>query len=90
MEHDIGTAAQTSDLTESQQWIENLHDRARRPSGKSSVTKRGAVRGHAVPHSERGIRAGPPTVGLNTAVPINVTDIDRSRQRGQTANCRLL
>ena len=30
MEHGIGTAAQMSDLTESQQWIEILHDRVLR------------------------------------------------------------
>jgi len=89
MEHGIGTAAQTSDLTESQQWIESLHDRALRTRGKSSVTKRSGSQAWRA-----SLRARHPHRSTNrqskATAPVNVTDANSSWLHGSTANRRLL
>lgn len=89
MEHSIGPAAQTSDLTDSQHWRKSCTT-AHGGGEANPASSREVVHGPDVPRPKQGIRAGPPTVCPLTVLPINVTDIDSSRQHGQTANRRLL
>lgn len=87
MEHGIGTAAQTTGLTESQQWIEVPHDRV--GGGETNPVSSRGGRFADVECLARSKASAPATNRLpHTVLPINVTDADSSRQHGQTANRR--